>query len=129
MVCDGVGFFRVREGHARAPPLTYARANTYHRVLLSTRRYIIPEEMDDCRVHILSAVGKYSESKTGNPPIWIVKPTAGCQGDGIFLVESLQRLEDMMRTRLSLGDFVVQEYVKVRPLSLSVAVPLSLSLL
>jgi hypothetical protein len=45
--------------------------------------------------------------KQGNPPIWIVKPTAGCQGDGIFMVDTLQRLEDMMRTRLAQGDFVV----------------------
>lgn len=50
-------------------------------------------------------------AKGKNPPIWIVKPEAGCQGADIFLVDGFQRLEDKMRTRFNKGAWVVQEYV------------------
>lgn len=75
--------------------------------------WILPDEMDEVRIVMAKICMNYVDSgNRGNPPIWIVKPEAGCQGDGIFLVDGFQRLEDKMRTRLAKGSWVCQEYVK-----------------
>ena len=71
-------------------------------VLYRPITWILPDEMDEVRIVMAKICMNYVDSgNRGNPPIWIVKPEAGCQGDGIFLVDGFQRLEDKMRTRLA----------------------------
>ena len=34
-----------------------------------------------------------------SPPVWIVKPAAGMQGEDIFMVDSYETLQHKMKTR------------------------------
>jgi hypothetical protein len=50
--------------------------------------WIIPDEMDDVQHYMNKAtLDHLADGEKSSPPIWIVKPEAGCQGADIFLVD------------------------------------------
>ena len=74
--------------------------------------WILPEAFEQVRVAMAGQIKQHDAGGgVGPPPAWIVKPDAGTQGEGIFLVESYEVLSEKMRTRLSRGSWVIQEYI------------------
>ena len=64
------------------------------------RTFICPAE--------LSKAEAYMERKKGKRrPFYIVKPSTGCQGDGLYLIQSIDEIQE----KTSRDEFIIQEYI------------------